>query len=84
MDRSQREEHSIDHEGTLLMERRTSIDIIDKGGIDERIDAQLTTKLEGRTFNDDIDKGVIIEGRDSQSTTEGGTLISMREGHMLN
>ena len=84
MDRRQREEHSIDHEEALLMERQTSIDDNGKGGIDERIDAQSTTKLEGRTFNDDIDKGVIIEGRDSQSTTEGGTLISTREGHMLN
>ena len=39
--------------------------------------------MEGRTFNDDIDEGVIIEGRDSQLTTEGGTLISTREGHVL-
>ena len=66
------------------MERRTSIDNIDEGGIDERIDAQSTTKLEGRKFNNDIDEGVIIEGRDSQSTAEGGVLISTRERHMLN
>ena len=66
------------------MERQTSIDNIDEGGIDERIDAQSRKMLEGRTFNNNIDKGVIIEGRDSQSTTEGGTLISTREGHMLN
>ena len=79
MDR-QREEHSIDHKGTSLMERRTSIDDIDEGGIDERIDAQSATKLEGRTFNNNIDERVKIEGRDSQSTTEGGTLISTKEG----
>ena len=79
MDR-QREEHSTDHKGTSLMERRTSIDDINEGRIDERIDAQSATKLEGRTFNNNIDERVKIEGRDSQSTTEGGTLISTKEG----